>query len=170
MNRREAGRNLLLGALAIGVPGQALAQAMAQMGDAERMHATDTLRVGSLALQTSQIAQTKAQKPKVKEFAGFEVTEQTTIAQIINETSGLTPPAPDAEARAVMERLQAARGGAFDTAYIAAQIDGHQKLLAIQERYLSTGRNPHMRHVAMLARGQIKEHLQLLNDMRSGRA
>jgi len=46
------------------------------------------------------------------------------------------------------------------------QIDGHQKLLAIQERYLQG--NPGNResaNVAKLARGQIKEHLTMLQDM-----
>lgn len=171
MNRREAGRNLLVGALALGMPSAALAQAMAApVGDAERRHATDTLRVGSLALKSSQIAQVKARTPRVKEFADFEVAEQTTIAEIVRDLSGLTPPPPDAKAQAVLARLDAASGRAFETAYVTAQTDGHQELLQIQERYLSEGRNAHMRHVAMLARGQIKEHLKLLDDIRAGRA
>jgi putative membrane protein len=171
MNRREAGRNLLVGALALGAPTTAFAQAMAApMGPAEQRHATDTLRVGSLALKSSQVAQGKARAPRVKEFADFEVAEQTTIAQIINETTGMAPPPPDAKATAVMAKLNGASGKAFETAYVQAQTDGHQELLQIQERYLSEGRDPHMRHVAMLARGQIKEHLKLLEDIRAGRA
>ena len=171
MNRREIGRNLLVGALALGVPTGAFAQAMAApMGDAERRHATDTLRVGSLALKSSQLAQTKARGLRVREFADFEVTEQTTIAQIIRETTGMAPPPPDAKAQAVMTRLTAAQGRAFETAYVTAQTDGHNELLQIQERYLAEGRDPHMRHVAMLARGQIKEHLRLLSDIKAGRA
>jgi putative membrane protein len=167
MNRREVGLSLLGGAVAMGASTAALAQATREpMGAAEREHATDTLKIGGLALRSSQLAQTKASGAKVKEFAGFEVAEQTTIAQILRESSGMNPPPPDAEERAATARLTAANGSAFDAAYVAAQIDGHQKLLAVQERYLSAGRQPHMRHVAMLARGQIKEHLQLLEDMR----
>jgi len=138
-------------------------------GDPERRAAFETLRIGSLALQTSQLAQSRARGYRVREFADFEVAEQTTIAQIIRESTGLTPPPPDPMARDVMARLQNARGADFERAYVAAQIDGHQKLLAVQDRYLSVGRDPGMRHVAMLARGQINEHLRLLSDIRDGR-
>lgn len=169
MNRREAARSLMLGAVVAALPGAALAQGMRGGGDAERRHAMETLRVGSVALQSSQLAERRAMKRSVKEFAGFEVAEQTTIADIIREASGMTPPPPDPAARAMMARLMAARGAAFDAAYIRGQLDGHRELLAIQERYLADGRDPHMRHVAMLARGQIKEHIALLNDMRMGR-
>ena len=168
MNRRDAGRTLLMGAMAFGLPTAAFAQAMEAMGDAEQRHATDTLRVGSLALQSSQVAQRKASGAAVKKFAGFEVEEQTTIATIIKEMTGMAPPPPDAKATAVMTRLNAASGRAFDTAYITAQTDGHNELLQIQERYLSSGRNPHMRHIAMLARGRIMEHLADLASLRSG--
>ena len=170
MNRREVGRTLLMGAMTFGVPTAAFAQAMASesMGDAERRHAMDTLRVGGLALQSSQVAQRKASGAAVKKFAGFEVDEQTTIAQIIKESTGMAPPPPDAKAKAVMDKLNAASGRAFDTAYITAQTDGHNELLQIQERYLASGRVPAMRHVAMLARGQIKEHLAHLATLRSG--
>ena len=138
-------------------------------GDAERRHATDTLRIGGVALQTSEIAERRASRYGVKQFAGFEVAEQSTIADIIREATGMTPPPPDAGARAMMARLNAARGAAFDMAYVRGQLDGHRDLLAVQERYLAEGRDPDMRHVAMLARGQIKEHLMLLNDLRTGR-
>jgi putative membrane protein len=174
MNRREAARMMMFGAVgavaATGLPAIALAQGTAEMGEAEQRHATETLKVGSLALMSSDYAKGKLTAPRAKEFAQFEIDEQTTIAQIIKESAGLAPPPPDAEAKATMAKLEAARGKALDTAYVQAQTDGHQKLLAIQERYLSEGRNPHMRHVAMLARGQIKEHLKLLADIRAGRA
>jgi predicted outer membrane protein len=171
MNRREAGRALLVGAFAMGMPAAGFAQAMAgPMGEAERRHAMDTLRVGSVALRSSQLAQSRARMPRAREFANFEVMEQTTIADIIREMSGMTPPPPDRRAMAMMANLERARGRAFDMAYVMAQIDGHQELLQIQERYLSEGRNMHHRHIAMLARGQIKEHLRLLSDIRAGRA
>ena len=173
MNRREAGRNLLLGALAIGA-----APALAQMpgmgrgdlGPAEQRHATDTLKVGGLALQSSQAAQGKARTPRVREFADFEVAEQTTIAQIIQEATGMAPPPPDRMDQMKLDSLMRTSGRGFEAGYVTLQIDGHQKLLGIQERYLAEGRNPDFRHVAMLARGQIKEHLKLLDDIRSGRA
>ena len=74
------------------------------------------------------------------------------------------------EQQAILDQLQAAPSPAFEEQYVIAQVDGHQKLRAIQDRYLSSGTVPGVRHVAMLARGQIKEHLRLLNDIRRRRA
>ena len=150
MNRREAGLNLL-------------------GGGPEQRHAMETLRVGSLALMTSQLAQTRAGTFRVTEFAGFEVNEQTTIAHIIQSATGMVPPPPDPEAQAMMDRLQRASGRDFEAQYITMQIDGHRRLLAIQERYLASGRLPDFRHVAMLARVSIQEHLRLLSDIQSNR-
>jgi putative membrane protein len=42
-----------------------------------------TLMVGSLSLQSSQLALQRAAHPKVQQFASFESAEQTTIAQVI---------------------------------------------------------------------------------------
>lgn len=166
MDRRAFGTTLLLGAL-----GAAAAPVLAQdrfgpgpgdgrMGPAERRHAMDTLMVGSVALQTSQLAQSRALRPQVREFAGFEVEEQTGIAQIIGEMMGgaMPPPPPPADAR-MIAGLQRARGAGFDRMYLMGQMDGHRRLLDIQERYIREGRDPHHRHIAMLARGRIMEHL-----------
>jgi putative membrane protein len=59
-------------------------------------------------------------------------------------------------------------GTEFDREYLAAQATGHLELLRIQETYLNSGRNNRdFINVAKLARGMIKEHLQLLADIGS---
>ena len=178
MDRRAFGTSMLMGAF-----GAAAAPALAQrgypapmdrgmmpMGSAEQRHAVETLAVGSVALQTSQMAQGRAARPLVRQFADFEVEEQTTIAQIINEmTGGLPPPPPSPYDARMMADLQRMRGEGFDRMYLLGQMDGHRRLLGIQERYLREGRNPDQRHVAMLARGRIREHLADLERLQSGR-
>lgn len=172
MNRREAGRALILGGLGIAVPGAALAQGrgMGPMGEQERRHAMETLRVGAIALESSRMAQRMARGPRVRDFAEMEVEEQTTVAEIIREMSGMTPPPLDPMGRRMLDRLNDARRGGFDVAYLVAQTEGHQQLLEIQERYLRDGRNMHHRHIAMLARGRIREHLNDLGRLRALRS
>lgn len=175
MNRRQAGQALLLGAVGATLPGAAFAQGMGrgmEMGGPERRHAIETLRVGGLALRTSRMAQQRARGPKVREFADFEVAEQTTIADIIRRSTGMGPPPPDPMAERTLARLDRLpnAGPVFEDEYVRVQTDGHQQLLAIQERYLAEGRDENMRNVAMLARGQIKEHLRLLADIRERRS
>ncbi len=101
----------------------------------------------------------------MREFADFETAEQTTIAEILQEVTGAPPPPLSYAQRADLERLESPGGPAFEHEYVRLQLEGHRQLLAIQARYLTYGRVPSMRHVAMLARGQVLEHLRLLNDI-----
>jgi putative membrane protein len=149
---------------------------------AEKKHAEETKKVGSLSLATSRVAKDKATDLMVKAFATWEVAEQETIADILKsmETDGkaqgaLKPPSDaeieatlDPEGRSAVDNLNAASGADFDRQYLAAQLEGHQKLLAIQEEYLKVGQNREHLSVTKLARGQIKEHIDHLKMMNKG--
>lgn len=155
---------------------------MGNMGAAEQKHVTDTMAAGAMSLVASRVAVKKASDEDVKEFAEFEVAEQETIADILmamkdpSKASGKINKPSDTEARqhvakddlAALEKMEQMDGKKFDRAYIMAQIEGHQLLLRIQEDYLASGKDPAHLAVAKLARGQIKEHLQLLAWLRTG--
>jgi putative membrane protein len=151
------------------------------MSDAQKKHVMDTMAAGSLSLALSRIALTKVKHPMLKQFAGFEVAEQETIANILKQmqmpggipSGAVIPPTEtevvsnlDATGKTMVERMQAMKAGpAFDRDYVKAQIDGHKLLLDIQEAYLKTPDNADETHVALLAKGMIKEHLALLGDL-----
>lgn len=180
-------RHLLgaLGAALVAMP--ALAQTMAppsaapsqpdsqhQMGEAESRHLQQTMMLGSTTLEASRIAKEKAQNADVKQFAEFEVAEQETISEILRAMpmqgtgASAPPPAPqtDAKSREMIQKLQSTGAGrTFDREYVQGQIDGHRQLLAVQEDYLKAGRNREHVAIAKLARGQIKEHLTLLEGI-----
>jgi len=153
-----------------------------QMSQEDLQHMQQTLQLGMVALETSRIAQQKAQNADLKQFATFEVQEQTTISEVLQSmmdpsataatsaqassgaAGGMQMPA---EARQMVQKLQSAQAGAeFDREYLQAQMQGHRDLLQVQERYLSS--NPQNRehmNVAKMARTQIREHIALLEDM-----
>ena len=183
-------RRWMLGGVAALVTAPALAQSSAAatktdasmaMSDMQKKHVKETMMVGSLSLALSRIALPKVKHAKVKEFAEFEIAEQETIADILKamQMPGAAPSgsvkAPteaelmenlDAEGKAMVEKMRNAKAGAeFDREYVKAQIDGHQKLLKIQEAYLAAPDNLDETNVAKLARGMIKEHLTLLGDL-----
>ncbi len=156
------------------------AQASMAPSDAEKKHADDTKKVGSLSLATSRVATEKASDPMVKEFAKWEVAEQETIADILKSIKmegkaqgALQRPsdseveAIDEESKSALEKLKVTSGAAFDKAFVTAQLDGHKKLLAIQEDYLKVGQNREHLSVTKLARGQIKEHIDHLDMVKS---
>jgi putative membrane protein len=171
-----------------GAPGNAASgnRMGGQMSQEDMQHMQQTLQLGMVALETSRIAQQKAQNANLKQFATFEVQEQTTISEVLQSmmdpsataatsaqasgtaatgsAGGMQMPA---DARQMAQKLQSAQAGAeFDREYLQGQIQGHRDLLQVQERYLSS--NPQNRehmNVAKMARTQIREHIALLEDM-----
>ncbi len=171
---------LVRSALAQNAPPPAPAGQKPQLSAARQTHIKDTLTVGSLSLLLSRIAAPKVNTQPLKQFTGFEIAEQETIASILkaiqnNEApSGAIRSPSDDEAmqnlddagRAQVEKLrQMAAGWAFDREYLKAEIDGHNKLLQIQQAYLQSPDDLDETNVAKLAQGMIKEHLTLLGDM-----
>jgi putative membrane protein len=175
---------ILRSVLAQNTPAPAAASAPAgqkpQLSAARQIHIKDTMTVGSLSLMLSRIAEPKVNTAMLKQFAGFEIAEQETIANILNAIqhgeapNGAIPKPSDAEAmqnlddagKSQVEKLRQMKAGwAFDQEYLRAEIDGHNKLLQIQETYLRSPDDLDETNVAKLARGMIKEHLTLLGDM-----
>lgn len=172
MDRRTFGTSMLLGAFGVAAA-PAVAQGrrrpmagMMPMGPAEMRHVRETLQIGAVALQSSELALDRASDDDVRRFATAEVDEQRGVAMILREISGMAPPPPGPADRAALQRLQGARGEAFERDYIAAQLDGHDRLLRVQDQYLAQGRNQHHRHIAMLAASRIREHIADLRDLR----
>lgn len=131
-----------------------------------------TLMAGTLAKQSSELALQKAAHPKVKQFAGFETAEQTAVAQALTSRQNPAPVTLDDKRAAVLRDLQGASGASFDTAYLAAQIDGHSELLGIQDAFLQgKGQDTasllasDTAHVATLVKAVIEMHLAMLKDL-----
>jgi len=173
MNRRHA----ILGLAAAGaaVPllrGTAIAQTapLVTPGTVRTLSATEhtamTLMGGTLAKQTSQMALERSENLKVKQFATFEIAEQTALAQVMTNTANPPPVPLDAEHQAVLTSLQSLSGTAFDRAYVQGQIVGHKELLLVQQGYLdNTNRSTDGQHIAVLARMSIQQHITMLEEL-----
>ena len=144
------------------------------MGEAEMKHMRDTMMAGMVALETSRIALEKARNAEVKQYAKFEKDEQEGIADVLKSmmdpaSTASTMPMPmklEGEDAAMVQKMQGMQAGAeFDRMYVQGQIEGHQKLLRIQEEYIRQGRNREHLNVAKLARGHIKEHIEDFTDL-----
>jgi predicted outer membrane protein len=123
----------------------------------------------------------------LREFAQLEAAEQETLADVLksltvqnaslNDRTIRRPGDAEVEqnldqrGRETLERLRTEPAGAgFDRAYMGALANGHLELLRIQETLLESGRTSRrdIINVAKLARGIVKEHLQLLSDIEGG--
>jgi putative membrane protein len=158
-----------------------------QMSQADMQHMQQTLQLGMVALESSRLAMNKVRSDDLKRFANFEVQEQTTLSEVLhsmmepaataatgstgsqsNPSSMNMPPMQmDASARDMMQKMQNQQAGVeFDKIYLQAQLQGHRDLLQVQERYLqSNPQNREHTNVAKMARGHIREHLAMLEEM-----
>lgn len=124
-----------------------------------------------LSLLTSQIAVQKATNVKALEFAKFELREAIGVTTVL-KSLGTTEPPMDATAAATLKKIQAAaKGKAFDSAYIKAQLSNHEFLRDLGTSYLANSAQQtsmtemHGRHLAMLTLGQFKDHVVLTKDI-----
>jgi len=158
-----------------------------QMSQAEMQHMQQTMQLGMVAMESSRIAMNKVRNEDLKRFANFEVQEQTTLSEVLRSMmdpgataatgsagspsgqSGMNMPAMqmDAGSRDMMQKMQSQQAGAeFDKMYLEAQLQGHRDLLQVQERYLQTSpQNREHMNVAKMARGHIREHIAMLEEM-----
>ena len=162
-------------------PAAASATPAPALSDAARTHIRDTLAAGSQSLMISRIAQGKLKHPMGRQFADFEAAEQDGIADVLKgrtmpgakPTGATVAPTDaeveanlDAEGRAAVARFRdMAAGPEFEKAYIQAEVDGHRKLLGIQDAYLQVADDAAETDIAKLAKGRIQEHLVILGDI-----
>lgn len=125
-------------------------------------------QLGTASLQTSQLALTKASNQEVKTFAKFEAAEQETMGKILKDM-GTTVPAPSPEGKALLTKLQALSGAAFDKAFMQGQVETHQKLHTAVSSLNAAAKDAHVKHVTALALATITEHTErgqmLLNKL-----
>ncbi|GGC88639.1 DUF4142 domain-containing protein [Chelatococcus reniformis] len=95
-----------------------------------------------------------------------KVAEQESLADVLRVANPAATSAPPAGQPDELGELAKYAGAESDAAYVRLQLDGHNKLLAIQDEYIKSGKNPPHVGIAKLARGQIKEHIELLNTIK----
>ena len=169
-------------------------QAARQASQADSQYITAALAGGTVTFQAANFAADKAVDARVQRFAAFERDEQSTMFDVLHSladptaTSSTNRPAADAtgqgtprtsfeaaatapvlsnEASAAMERMsRAARGPAFDRAFVDLQLDQHRQLLQVHQRYLAS--NPQDQTnaaIAKLAQGAIRQHIAELEKI-----
>lgn len=184
MKKNTDRRTFIKSTLAVGVglsslgllrPAQAAEakETVSMPGDMKPVTSEELFRLGvigpaELSLAASQLGVEKATRADVKEFAGFELTEAVAVTSVLKEL-GTPVPAPDAKAKATLEKLKSANKGAeFDRAFISAQLENHEFLRDHAMDYLkrNTGSKSgaadlQTQHLATLALATFKEHVAI---------
>ena len=122
-------------------------------------------------IESSKLAQDKAESAAVKEFAAMMVKDHTNSTAMLKEAGAkadpaITPnPAMNAEQTANLEALRAVSGAAFDTLYRQQQLAAHQKALAALQGYAENGDVPSLKTFAGDTAKVVEGHLKHLNSM-----
>jgi putative membrane protein len=125
-----------------------------------------THEAGAFSLMTAKVGMEKASNTDVKRFAQFEVTEQEGVARAMR-LAGHNFPQPNLQGdkAQAMQRLQSASGADFDRMFLQVQEQGHQELLNLTTAIMGSRAPAPDMIMAILANGQIKEHLILIGLM-----
>jgi len=121
-------------------------------------------------IQSSQIAQTKAQRPEVREFAQMLTTHHTQTTAALTaaaRASGMTPPPPALTPmqQEMIEQLQTASGAGFDQIYLGQQVPAHEMAMALHQNYAQNGDTPALRTAASAAVPIIQQHLTRAREL-----
>lgn len=117
---------------------------------------------GMFEVESSKLADTSAQDATVKDFAHMMVSDHTAANTKLKEIAGeqklSMPAALDAKHQADFDKLNSAKGAAFDTAYVHAQRDAHDEAVSLFEGYAKDGDNASLKTFATETLPTLKMH------------
>jgi putative membrane protein len=116
-------------------------------------------------IESSKMAQQKTRNSSIADFAKMMVSDHgKTSRQLMSLTGGLkgveVPKAMDAEHKQKLDQLKKAAANQFDAQYKAAQIEGHEKAVALFESYSQSGDAAEIKKFAQDTLPKLREHLQ----------
>lgn len=118
---------------------------------------------GGLAeVQLGQLAKDKAQSDEVKQFAQKMVDDHAKANEVLKSVAArenLTLPAePNAEQKAVYDRLSKLSGAQFEREYMAQMVKDHDKTVDLFTREVEQGKNVELRDFAAQTLPTLSAH------------
>ncbi|PXW76337.1 putative membrane protein [Blastomonas natatoria] len=125
-------------------------------------------------IQAGELAVKNGQSQQVKDFGKRMVEDHTKSSQdmkamVAQANLGAQPPARlDDEHQAMIDRLKAARGEAFDREYMSQQMAAHRKALALHQGYAQNGENTELKGFAAQVIPVVQKHHDWLEQQGHG--
>lgn len=126
---------------------------------------------GMFEVQSSKLADGTASDNSVKEFATMMVTDHTAantkLKKVAKEQKLTVPTALDSKHQAMLDKLNGAKGEAFDQAYVQAQRDAHDEAVSLFEAYSQNGDNAPLKAFATETLPTLKMHQEKIGAIAS---
>lgn len=123
-------------------------------------------------IQSSQLALTKTQDSRIRDFAQHMVQDHTAASDKLKAAAqGQTIPTTlDQEHTQMLQQLQQASGNDFNRSYVQMQISGHQKAVSLFETYAQNGDNAQLKQFAQQTVPTLQQHLQQITQIQNNMA
>lgn len=127
-------------------------------------------------IDQARIAARKAKNARVKQFAEHMVTDHTRAQSKLDSTDTkekITPQDGSVSAQlkqqgdSIMSSMRSANGSDFDRTYMDAQVDEHQKVLDLIDKYLASVQNGSLKSVLQESRTKVADHLKMAKDIQA---
>jgi putative membrane protein len=135
-----------------------------KLNDAQIAAITDS--VNSAEIEQARIAQAKSQNEQVRRFASMMIEHhgQAKAQQAALNLEAAESPLSQqlaVESRATLETLKAKSGADFDSAYLQAQVEAHQKALdTIRHDLQPSAKDPELRSYLENLTPKVSQHLE----------
>ncbi len=127
-------------------------------------------------IQAALLAESKAQNPDVKAFGRLMIFDHTELGADmagLAEKVGVTPPnGPGQQGKQQMDQLEKQQGASFDRTYMHAQVEDHEKAVALFQKEAKSSNNE-VGNLAKMALPILEQHLdlaRLIDSSLSGQA
>jgi putative membrane protein len=129
----------------------------------------DMAQANMAEVQAGKLAQQQARSDEVKKFGehmvedhGKMLDEQQQMAQ----SKGLEmPKQPNKEQQSAMKKLQSAKDGQFDKAFMSQMVKDHEKSLKLARDAAKNAKDPELKAMAQKAEPDIQKHLQMAKQL-----
>lgn len=122
--------------------------------------------VNKAEIEQAKLAKTKAKNPQVRRFATMMIEhhgaaqKKQAALKLETEQSALSQELAQ-DAQSTLESLQGTSDSDFDSAYMTAQVEAHQKVLAALQRDLRPGaQDPALKRYLSQLEPQVSQHLE----------
>jgi putative membrane protein len=122
-------------------------------------------------IESSTLALSKSGSKAVKDFANRMVVDHNLAGSKFKQAltdAKLSPPPEklDAKHQAILDKLRAANGAAFDAAYIEAQTSAHIEAVDLFKAYAKDGDNPRLKAFAADVLPTLQGHLEHVKKLK----
>jgi len=139
---------------------------------AAQTFANDAAASDAFEIATSKLALTNGSASAIKKFAQKMIEAHTDSTAKLKTAAAAASPAImldatlTAEQQRKLDSLKGLSGAAFDRAYAAAQVEGHQKTLDALRAYSASGDVPALESFATTLTPTVAAHLNMANGLK----